>query len=276
MQICRLLCRIGKSDAAPRLPNLHGQRIEHPLNSVYKHRGGRVVKGAMRFHCFARIGAFVTGCLALTAPAAAQLSANDGYAADGSYKLQVEITPYLWLPATETKFDLGPNSRIVGNVSTGIPTAAELANSLHGAFMGYTLVRYGPWSTELDFDWVAATSNNKFVSDPSGQRIGITASASMVRVAPGFGYEVVNSAVTGMPFTVDARAGFAFFHWDASISSGPLSLNGRSSFVQPRLGARFAVYPAPQWRVTLDAAAQGFGVSGGSWAGAPAFWLPAQ
>ena len=229
----------------------------------------RLVKSAIRIHsCFVRTIASVVGSLALAvaaAPASAQLSANDGYAADGSYKLQVEITPYLWLPATNTKFDLGPNSRISGSVSSGIPTAAQLASSLHGAFMGYTLVRYGPWSAELDFDWVEATSNNKFVSGPLGNTIGVTESASMVRVAPGFGYQFVNSAVADMPLIVDARAGFAFFHWDASISSGPPSLKGNSSFVQPWLGGRLAVYPAPQWRVTLDAAAQGFGVSGGSW-----------
>ena len=44
----------------------------------------------------------------------------------------------------------------------------------------------------------------------------------------------------------------------------PPSLNGTSSFVQPWLSVRVAVYPAPRWRVTVDAAAQGFGVSG-SW-----------
>jgi hypothetical protein len=139
----------------------------------------------------------------------------------------------------------------------------------------------------LDFDWIEATSNNKFVSGPLGNTIGVTEGASMVRVSPGFGYQFVNSAVAGMPLTVevspgfgyqfvnsavagmpltvDARAGFSFFHWDASISSGPPTLNGNSSFIQPWLGGRLAVYPAPQWRVTLDAAAQGFGVSGGSW-----------
>ena len=179
--------------------------------------------------------------------------------------MQVEITPYIWLPATNTKFDLGPNSRISGSVSSGVPSAAQLTSSLHGAFMGYTLVRYGPWSTELDFNWVEVSSNNKFVSGPLGRTVGITANASMVRVAPGFGYEVVNSAVAGMPFTIDARTGFAFFHWNASISSGQPSLEGNSSFIQPWLGARLAVYPAPQWRVTLDAAAQGLGVAGGSW-----------
>jgi len=227
------------------------------------------VNSAIPFHSwFVRILTAIAGCVSLaatSAPASAQLSANDGYAADGSYDLQVEITPYLWLPATNTKFDLGPNSRISGSVSSGIPSAAQLTSSLHGAFMGYTLMRYGPWSAELDFDWVEATSNNKFVSGPLGNTIGVTESASMVRVAPGFGYQFVNSAVAGMPLTVDARAGFAFFHWNASISSGPPSLNGNSSFIQPWLGARFAVYPAPRWRVTLDAAAQGFGVSGGSW-----------
>ncbi len=244
-----------------RLPNLHSQRIEQALDQFDNAGAGRVVKSAIRFHSrLVRTIASVIGCLVLAVaagPARAQLSANDGYAADGSYKLQVEITPYLWLPATDTKFDLGPNSRISGSVSSGVPSAAKLASSLHGAFMGYTLVRYGPWSAELDFDWVEATSNNKFVSGPLGNTIGITAGASMVRVSPGLGYQFLNSTVADMPVTVDARAGFAFFHWDATIASGTPSLNGNSSFVQPWLGGRLAVYPAPQWRVTLDAAVPG-------------------
>jgi hypothetical protein len=39
-------------------------------------------------------------------PASAQLfSPRNGYAADGSYRVQVEVTPYLWLPAQR---DAGP------------------------------------------------------------------------------------------------------------------------------------------------------------------------
>jgi hypothetical protein len=41
---------------------------------------------------------FALICLGLalsSGPAWAQISANDGYAPDGSYRLQVEITPYL-------------------------------------------------------------------------------------------------------------------------------------------------------------------------------------
>jgi hypothetical protein len=71
-----------------------------------------------------------------------------------------------------------------------------------------------------------------------------------------------------MPVTLDARAGFAFFHWSAAIGSleDPLGgLSGSGSFVQPWLGARATIYPSSSWRVELGALAQGFGVSGGSW-----------
>ena len=177
----------------------------------------------------------------------------------------MELTPYVWLPAAHANINLGPNDFISASRSTGVPSAAEITSSLHGAFMGYGLARYGPWSAEMDVDWVAATSNNKVVAGPLGRSSFITASASLVRVAPGFGYQVMNSAVASIPLTIDVRTGFSWFHWNSTISSGIPSLNGGSSFVQPWLGTRFALYPAPRWRITLDALAQGFGVGGGSW-----------
>src|SRR5689334_18630845 len=73
-------------------------------------------------------------------PARAQVSARDGYAPDGSYRVQVEVTPYAWLPATNTNFTLGPRGGVNGTASSGVPTAAQLANSLHGAFMAYGLL----------------------------------------------------------------------------------------------------------------------------------------
>jgi hypothetical protein len=212
----------------------------------------------------------LTACCAATllttAPARAQPSANDGYAADGSARMQVELTPYLWLPATNTNVSLGPKGGISGSVSTGVPSASQLANSLHGAFMGFALVRYGPWSAELDIDWVTASAG-KTAQGPLGNTLHLSTSASIVRVAPGFGYQVANGAVGSIPATLDVRVGFAWFHSSAFIGSleDPEGLSASGSFVQPWLGARAAFYPATRWRVTLDAAAQGFGVSGGSW-----------
>jgi len=210
----------------------------------------------------------VLAFLTLTnAPARAQLSANDGYAADGSYHLQFELTPYLWLPATNTNFSLGPQGGISGNVNTGVPTAAQLRNSLHGAFMGFGLVRYGPWSGELDIDWVDA-STGKTAIGPRGNALHLSTSASLVRVAPGFGYEVARGAIAGIPATLDARAGFSWLHSSSSIGSLEEPLGGGSdsaSFVQPWLGTRATFFPSSRWRVELGALVQGFGVSGGSW-----------
>jgi hypothetical protein len=173
----------------------------------------------------------------------------------------------LWLPASNTNFSLGPRGGINGNATTGVPTAAQLKNTLHGAFMGYALARYGPWSSELDIDWVSA-SEGKTAIGPRGNALHLSTSASLVRVAPGFGYEVARGAIGGMPATLDARVGFAWLHSSASIGSLEEPLGGVSdsgSFVQPWLGARAAIYPSPRWRIELGALAQGFGVSGGSW-----------
>jgi hypothetical protein len=202
-------------------------------------------------------------------PAVAQsFSANDGYAADGSYKLQVELTPYLWLPRTQTNFSLGPRGGISGTTSTGIPTAQQLANSLHGAFMGYGLMRYGPWSTELDIDWITASQGKNPFIPALGRTANLSVSATVLRIAPGFGYKIYTGELGAMPFTVDARAGFAVFDWSAKIGSEGNLLGGvsdSSSFVQPWLGTRLSLYPAAKWRIELAALGQGFGVGGGSW-----------
>jgi hypothetical protein len=39
----------------------------------------------------------------------AQLSAQDGYAENGGYRVQVELTPYLWLPAASGTARIGGN-----------------------------------------------------------------------------------------------------------------------------------------------------------------------
>jgi hypothetical protein len=219
-----------------------------------------------------RAGVAAAICLALglaCLPARADMfSSREGYAADGSYRVHIELTPYLWLPATQTNFTLGPHGGVSGSTSTGIPTAQQLANSLHGAFMGYGLLRYGPWSAELDVDWLSASGHKSTTRPALGSPVNLNASASLVRIAPGFGYEVVNGDVGGTPLTVDARAGFAFFTWSASVSSERDllgSADDSGSFVQPWIGTRLSIYPSPRWRLEVGGLVQGFGVGGGSW-----------
>jgi hypothetical protein len=203
----------------------------------------------------------------LTGRSWSQFSPRDGYASDGSSKLQFELAPYVWLPATSSSFNAGSRGRISGNVTTPVPSIGDLAQSLHGAFMGYGLARYGPWSAELDIQWVDASQGKTTAPDRFGRSAHLSLSASYVRVAPGFGYQVLNSAIGSLPFTVDARAGFAWFSWSGKISSqlDTAGVSPSGSFVQPWLGLRGSFYPAARWRIELAALGQGFGVGGGSW-----------
>jgi hypothetical protein len=216
----------------------------------------------------ALLGATALAGMLAAAPAHAGVSADDGYTGSGAPEVHVELTPYIWLPATSAHFNLGPRGDISRSALSGIPTASELEDSLHGAFMGNGLVRYGPWSAELDILWVDAAGDHTTEPDRRGHSFGLHGSISLTRVAPGFGYEIVKSAIGSVPVTVDLRAGFAAFWWNGSLSSTQNLFGGQSSsdsFIQPWLGGRVNFYPAPRWRVSLAAAAQGLGVDGGSW-----------
>jgi hypothetical protein len=202
-------------------------------------------------------------------PTRAQFSARDGYAENGGYRVQVELTPYLWLPATSGTARIGGSS--VGRdvtFSSGPPSIANLAHSLHGAFVGYGLVRYGPWSAELDFQWIDAF--HKSTVQPDATRPGGTLSDTLklYRVAPGVGYQVYSGQLAGIPTTVDARAGFSVLSWDVSAKIEELPFSGVSishSFAQPWTGFRADFYPWRDWRFELGAMAEGFGVDGGVW-----------
>src|SRR6187549_1850618 len=69
--------------------------------------------------------------------ARAQFSAKDGYGEDGGYRVQVEITPYLWLPAVSATASFGrlPVNDI--SVNRAPPSIAQIVDSLHGAFVGF-------------------------------------------------------------------------------------------------------------------------------------------
>ena len=217
-----------------------------------------------------------TLCLALLAvillasPAAqAQLfSVNDGYADDGTYRVQAEVSPYLWLPAVAGSVHFASPRLGTRDFNSGFPTAAELKEALHAAFMGSGLVRYGPWSAEIDIQYIDASTSSTLATGPLGRVFRVNTGLSLVRVAPGLGYKVYAGDAVGVPVMVDARAGFAYLATDTTLEGeGPLGGGGTSdnSFVQPWLGLRATFVPAPRWRIELAGLVQGLGVENGSW-----------
>lgn len=198
----------------------------------------------------------------------AQFSARDGYAEDGGYRVQVELTPYLWLPATSGTIRIGGNLGRDFGFDSGPPTIADLAHSLHGAFVGFGLLRYGPWSVELDTQWIDAFHKSSVQVTANGPGGTLKDDFKVFRIAPGLGYQVYSGEIGGVPITVDGRAGFSVFAWDVSakIEESPLSGTSASdSFAQPWAGFRVEFYPWTDWRFELGAIGEGFGVAGGVW-----------
>lgn len=200
--------------------------------------------------------------------ARAQFSAQDGYAPDGTARVQVELTPYLWLPAASGTIHFGGNFGRTVSFDSGPPTLADLAHSLHGAFVGYGLLRYGPWSAEMDIQWIDAFHKSTVQPIATGPGGTLKDTVELFRIAPGLGYQVYSGELAGVPITVDARAGFSVLSWDASAKIEETPFSGVSvshSFVQPWAGFRVSFYPWTDWRFDLGAMAQGFGIDGGAW-----------
>jgi hypothetical protein len=200
--------------------------------------------------------------------ALAQFSARDGYAENGGYRVQVEIAPYLWLPAASGTARIGGSLGKDVSFDSGPPTIADLAHSLHGAIVGYGLLRYGPWSAELDVQWIDAFHKGTVQADATGPGGTLKDTVTLFRIAPGLGYQIYSGYLAGIPTTVDARAGFSVLAWDVSakIEESPLSgISVSRSFAQPWAGFRADFYPWTDWRFELGAMAEGFGVNGGVW-----------
>jgi hypothetical protein len=202
--------------------------------------------------------------------ARAQLfSAHDGYADDGQYRVQVEVTPYLWIPAVGGTVHFASARLGSRDFKTGFPTAAQLKDTLHAAFMGSTLLRYGPWSAEMDLQYIDGSQSSAAATGRNGRVFQVNTGLSLARVAPGFGYTVYSGAVLGVPTMVDARIGFAYLVASTTLT-GEAILSGSggtsdTSFVQPWFGGRVTFVPTPRWRVEFAAIAQGLGVENGSW-----------
>lgn len=208
----------------------------------------------------------------LSSAAHAGVSVDDGYGPDGLPQQHFELDPYVWLPATSAKIRLGTGASV--DISQGVPSASDLVSKLNGAFLGFGLARYGAFSAELDIDYVSATETKGLGGNILTLSRSIKLDTSLFRISPGFGYEVFRGDVGTVPATLDARAGFSFTDPSATLTftrtnlagmTNQFGASGGGGFVQPWLGGRVAIYPWPNWRFSLDAAAQGFGVSGGSW-----------
>ncbi len=205
-------------------------------------------------------------------PARAQYFTNhDGYTDSGQERVQLEISPYLWLPATSGNIGFSRQAianNISGDFSTGIPSISRLASSLHFSFMGAGLLRYGPFSVETDLQYISAFGSKTLFTTPRGGLGRVRLNFSYVRVAPGLGYQVYSGDVLGVPTSVDARVGFAYFeHWENLNGEGILTgrVSGTGNFIQPWVGTRIDFIPAPNWRIELAGLGQGFGINGGSW-----------
>ncbi|HEX2943265.1 MAG TPA: hypothetical protein VHO91_19590 [Rhodopila sp.] len=224
----------------------------------------------MRYRCLGGIAACLL--LATLAQARAGVSPQDGYGPDGTPRLRVEIAPYFWLPATNAQVTLGRGA--TANINAGMPSISQLSSVLTGAFLGMGRLRYGPWSAELDIDYIGASQDQALPPGLLGISRSLQLSANTVRVAPGIGYQVFNGPVGGVPATLDALAGFSWFTTTSTLNLdqfGPFgrerttSVSASGAFTQPWLGLRAAIYPAPRWRFELSAQGQGFGVGGGTW-----------
>jgi len=216
------------------------------------------------------IAAAATLCgIGLGSPARAQyFSKDDGFTADGRWQVQTELMPYVWVPGVSGSLHMGNPRGSNIDFNSGIPSASTLAHTLRGAFMGAGLVRYGPFSTEFDLDYVAVNQSTNLPTLNAGRSNRVNVSASLVRFAPGLGIEAYRGDIAGVQTIVDVRAGFAFFASGQAIKGeGDLQGLGRSgsdTFIQPWIGARATFIPSPRWRVMVNGVYQGMGVDGGS------------
>ena len=214
-------------------------------------------------------------CLAALAstPARAQYFSNrDGYTDAGGYRVQVELDPYFWWPGFTGSVNYATpiaNSRLPNAFDTGLLSPSDIAHILHAAFIGDGLVRYGPYSAEMDIQYLSASQSQDLPSGPMGRDLRVNSALQLLRVAPGVGYQVYAGNVYGVPTSVDARAGFSFFaswqDYTGEEDLAGLSSSKNTNFVQPWLGTRADFILSPHWRIELGGLVQGFGVDGGSW-----------
>jgi hypothetical protein len=216
------------------------------------------------------------------ASAQAAVSPQDGFSPSGAPEWHFNVMPYLWLPSTSAEVVLGNGAQI--DIDKGAPSLSKIASVLKGAFVGASLVRYGAWSGVLDLQFISLAQNTGLPTLVPGATRDLKLDVSLVRVAPGIGYQLYNGYMSGAPATLDGRIGFSWLQTSTSLKlsqTGPAGntrisdLSVSNSFAQPWVGLEGAVYPSASWRLALGAMLEGFGVSNGSWgwgASAMATW----
>jgi hypothetical protein len=207
--------------------------------------------------------------VALARPAAAQFSAREGFAADGTSHFSFELTPYLFLPNIHATIGLNHPPGADLTITQGRSTVvSKLSASLTGAFVGYGLMRYGDWSADLNVFYVSGETKNSFAPLlPNRNGFTIKNTTSLTLISPGFGYQVLPTDASSK-VALDAQVGFSYNEMSASssFSDGQFyrKFSTSPNFVQPWIGARLSYYPTPDWRITVNAAVTGLGVDGGA------------
>jgi hypothetical protein len=218
-----------------------------------------------RFCCVVAVVA-CTLAGAATGARAQGFSSREGYAPDGGYQVFIELSPYAFLSRAEATVNgLGPR----GNGGTsGSISAWKLLNSLDGAFFGNGIVRYGPYSAELNAVYVGLSSSRIFAAP--GKPLNVTGhiSSDATLVEAGFGYRVYGGGLAGMDSSVDARIGARYLSWNAHSSTASDILGGSDASgdsAAPYLGMRMDLYPTPKWRLRLQGDIEGFGTNNNAW-----------
>jgi hypothetical protein len=207
------------------------------------------------------------------APSAkAAVSPQDGFSPSGAPEWHFNLLPYLWLPSSSGEIVLGNGAQV--DIDRGAPSLSELSGVLQAAFVGAALVRYGRWSGVIDIQYVSVSVNTGLPALVPGVTRNLDLDVSLVRIAPGIGYQLYNGNMGSSPATLDGRVGFSWLQTDESLKlsqTGPAGntrisdLSVSNGFVQPWVGLEGAIYPSAHWRLELGVMVQGFGVSDGSW-----------
>lgn len=220
----------------------------------------RCVKGSMLFAAAALAVGFAS-----QPAAAAGFSPNEGFTADGAYQWHIDLNPAGFAPHIEaTANGLGPRGQVGAD---GSASAWKLLSVLQGAFFGVGVVRYGPYSAEMNIDYVEVGKSESTYAPRLGREVGVNANYTMVLVSPGIGYEAYRGEVASVPASLDVRAGFQYLYSDPSLTTDRNLLGGAgtsSEYVAPWIGLRASVYPTDHWRVSLLGNLGGLGINDGS------------
>jgi hypothetical protein len=95
-------------------------------------------------------------------PAAAQFSGHEGFTADGVAHFSVEIAPCLYLPSVDATIGLNRPAGYDLSINQNRPTVSKLLDTLTGAFVADSVVRYGNTSAELNTVYVGAEEKKSF------------------------------------------------------------------------------------------------------------------